>query len=76
MNPYDSSMLASPRQRHGCLLRQRAHRVFAVLLVALGAVHAPAAAAIRVLVERPHAVEGAPFLVPVRIEGSERGIAR
>lgn len=73
MNPYDSSMLASLRQRLGCLLRQRAYRVFAALLVALGAVHAPAAAAIRVLVERPHAVEGAPFLVPVRIEGSERG---
>jgi len=73
VNPYDSSMLASPRQRLGCLLGQRAHRALAVLLVALGAVHAPAAAAIRVLVERPHAVDGAPFLVPVRIEGSERG---
>lgn len=39
----------------------------------MGGIHASAAAAIRVLVERPHAVEGAPFLVPVRIEGAERG---
>lgn len=66
-------MLASPRQRNRCLLGQRARLALAAVLVALGAVHAPALAAIRVLVERPHAVEGAPFLVPVRIDGAERG---
>lgn len=73
MKPYDPSMRVRTRRCIACLLGQGRLWAFGVALAAICTLDSRAFAAIRVLVERPSAVDGAPLLVPVRVEGAERG---
>ena len=72
MKPYDPSMLARQRRSITRLLGQLRRLAWGAA-AAVVLLDARASAAVRVLVERPAAVEGAPLLVPVRVDGAERG---
>lgn len=65
-------MLARQRQSIARLLGQVSRLAWGAA-VAVCLLDCRASADIRVLVERPAAVEGAPLLVPVRVTGAERG---
>ena len=62
-------MLARTRRFLGLLLGQ-VHLCAGAAILAIALASAAAEASVRALVERPAAVEGAPFLVPVRVEAA------